>query len=229
MKFLIAAMCICVLVLSSCYTMAPQSYQSSAPEARGERAISSDIELVKEVELQARTLGVFYSHEVYQSGNAQLLLFALRGAVMTGQGVATGQGTMDDYSLSRTASLTIEQAKEFMSAIDNYLATDTKAVAPTKMLNFELYSGILDLTVGNETYRPFRDLTFIVICSITNTRKSFRTVFPETTPGLYGQQSTYYQTFDLTTEQVQSLRQAISDALNRSTPPAAPKDSNSGT
>ncbi len=53
-------------------------YQSRAPEARGERAISSDIELVREVNLDGSLLGVFYAHEVYQSGDVHTMLFTRR-------------------------------------------------------------------------------------------------------------------------------------------------------
>jgi hypothetical protein len=226
MKFSLAVACACVLVFSSCSSTGPV-YQSTAPEDRGERAISSDIELVKEVDLEGSVLGVFYSHEVYESGNAQLLLFTRRDASFGGQ---TGTGTMDDYDLSNTASLSVDQAKKFLSAIDNYLAMEPKSLAPAKLFNFELYSGILDVTTGNEKHRPFRELTFIVICSVTNTKKSFKTVFPEVESDLYGRRSTSYKTFDLKPEQVQNLRQAISAALDKSTvAPALAPTEKSGT
>jgi hypothetical protein len=222
MKFPLAVACVCVL--ASCASTGP--YRSSAPEERGERAISSNIELVKEVDLVRSTLGVFYSHEVYESGDAQLLLFTLR---RTRGFSVTGKETIDNYDLSRTASLSVDQAKKFLSAIDNYLAMDTKSLAAVKMFNFELYSGILDMTTGNEKHRPFRDLTFIVICSVTNAKKSFKTVLPQAASNLYGRY-TLYETFDLNPEQVQDLRQAISAALDKSvpTPTIAPAEK-SGT
>lgn len=115
-------------------------YQSRAPEDRGERAVSSNIELVKEVDLEGYTLGVFYSHEVYASGDSQLLLFTRRYNPSLSK---ASKGKIDDYDLSTTASLSVDQAKKFLGAIDNYLAMDTKSVDPAKMFNFELYSGIL--------------------------------------------------------------------------------------
>jgi len=173
-------------------------------------------------------LWAFSSHEVYESGDSQLLLFTRRE--VTAFGDQTGKGTMDDYDLSRTASLSVDQARKFLSAIDNYLEMDPKSLAPARMFNFELYSGILDMTVGNEKHRPFRELTFIVICSVTNTKKSFKTVFPEVESDLYGRRYPPYKTFDLKTEQVQNLRQAISAALDKSMPtPAAPPTEKSGT
>lgn len=224
MKFLLAVAC--VLVFASCSSTG-LVYQSSAPEDRGERAISSNIELVKEVDLVGSILGVFYSHEVYESGDAQLLLFTLRNTSIFAE---TGKGTMEDYDLSRTASLSVDQAKKFLRAIDNYLAMDPKSLAPAKMYNFELYSGILDMTTGNEKHRPFRELTFIVICSVTNTKKSFKTVFPRAESDLYGRRYTSYATFDLKSEQVQTLRQAISTALDKSTPtPTEEPTEKSGT
>lgn len=108
----------CLLALSSCASLTTPVYQSHAPEARGERAISSNIELAKEVTLEGSLLGVFYSHEVYQSGDVQTLLFTRRA---NGFG-AKAQGTIDDYDLSETASMSVEQGRKFLAAIDNYLA-----------------------------------------------------------------------------------------------------------
>ena len=84
------------------------------------------------------------------------------------------------------------------------------------MFNFKLYSGTLDMTVGSDKHHPFRDLTFIVICSVTNKKKSFKTVFPETVSDLCGRGRTSYITYDLDPERVRHLREAISDALARS-------------
>jgi hypothetical protein len=220
MKFPLAVACVCVLV--SCSSI---GYQSTAPEERGERAISSDIELAKEVNLGLSTLGVFYSHEVYENRETQLLLFTLRGGF-----AEAGKGKMTDYELSsRTASLSVDQAKKFLSTIDNYLAMDPKSLAPTKMFNFELYSGILE-EYWYEKHPHLSDLKFIVICSVTNAKKSFKTIFPETKADLSGRGYTSYSTFDLNTEQVQNLRQAISAALDKSilTPKAEPTEK-SGT
>jgi len=219
MKVSCAILGVCVLVLSSC--MHTPVYQSQAPEVRGERAISSNIELAKEVDLEGSVLGVFYSHEVYQNGDVQTLLFTRRGMPGLGSNKA---GTMDDYNLSETASMSVEQARKLLSAIENYLAMDPKSLSTSKMFNFELYSGILDMTAGTEKYRPFRNITFVVVCSVTNTKKVFKTIFPTTTYDLYGRASISYQTYELKPEQVRSLGEAVSAALDKSTltPQASP-------
>lgn len=220
-----------VLVLSGCFSLGggPSTpvYQSHAPEARGERAISSNIELAKEVDMDSAWLGVFYSHEVYASGDVQTVLFTRRDKGMG----STSKGTMDSYDLSETASMSVDQAKKFVTAIDNYLTMDPKSMSASKMFNFELYSGILDMSEGTEKYRPFRDITFVVVCSVTNTKKIFKTVFPTSAYDSYGRRTTYYTTFELKPEQVQSLRDAINAALSMSTPvvPAAAPTSKGGT
>ena len=131
---------------------------------------------------------------------------------------------MDDYNLSETASMSVEQARKLLSAIENYLAMDPKSLSASKMFNFELYSGILDMTAGTEKYRPFRNITFVVVCSVTNTKKVFKTIFPTTTYDLYGRASISYQTYELKPEQVRSLGEAVSAALDKSTltPQASP-------
>ncbi|HET6486251.1 MAG TPA: hypothetical protein VFH83_07510, partial [Spirochaetia bacterium] len=106
MKYALPVVCICLLALSACATTSTAVYQSNAPEVRGERAISSNIELVKEVELEGSILGVFYSREVYASGDAQLVLFTLRPP-SGGFGVKSGQGTMDLYDLGNPSSLSV--------------------------------------------------------------------------------------------------------------------------
>lgn len=219
MKLTLVLLSAGVLVLSSCMSTGNSVYQSHAPEIRGERAISSNIELVNEVDLDNSVLGVFYSRETYQSGDAQTLLFTQRGK---GGFMSNSQGAIKDYDLSETASLSVEQARKFLNAIDQFIEMDPKTLAPSKMFNFELYSGTLDMTAGTEKYRPFKDLTFIVICSVTNAGKSFKTVFPVTMTNLYGNRSTEYRTFDFSTVQVQKLHDAIAAALAKSTPDAAP-------
>ena len=227
MKYLLPVLCAFVLVLSSCFSLGGGAstpvYQSHAPEVRGERAISSNIELAKEVDLEGSWLGVFYSHEVYQNGDVQTILFARRDKT------GPAKATMDDYDLSGTTSMSVDQAKKFLSAIDNYLAMDTKSLSPQKMYNFELYSGTLDMSAGTDKYRPFEEITFLVVCSVTNTKKVFKTVFPNTAYDGYGRRYTTYQVFELKPDQVENLRKAVSAALDKSTPvPAAPA-SKSGT
>jgi hypothetical protein len=219
MKVFLVILTAGVLVLSSCASTGNSVYQSRAPEIRGERAISSNIELVSEVDLDASMLGVFYSRETYKSGDAQMVLFTQRGKGGFG---AKAQGTIKDYDLSETASLSVEEGRKFLTAIEQFIAMDPKSLAASKMFNFELYSGTLDMTEGTDKYRPFKDLTFIVICSVTNAGKSFKTVFPITVTNLYGNRMTTYRTFDLTTAQVQSFRDALSGALAKSTPVVAP-------
>lgn len=226
MKFLLPGLCVFVLLLSSCFSMGGGSstpvYQSHAPEVRGERAISSNIELVKEVDLEGSMLGVFYSHEVYQNGDVQTVLFTRRDKGGLG---AKQMGTMDDYDLSETTSMSVDQARKLLSAIDNYIAMDPKTLSPAKMYNFELYSGTLDMTAGTEKYRPFQDITFVVVCSVTNTKKIFKTVFPTASYDGYGRRYISYATFELKPEQVQDLRKAVSAALDKSTPVPVPAPS----
>ncbi|HTP59770.1 MAG TPA: hypothetical protein VMM82_12690 [Spirochaetia bacterium] len=230
MKYVLPVLCVLALTLTSCFSLGGGTstpvYQSHAPEVRGERAISSNIELAKEVDLEGSWLGVFYSHEVYASGDVQTILFARRDKS------GPEKGSMDDFDLSGTTSMSTDQARKFVSAIDNYLAMDTKSLSPTKMYNFELYSGTLDMSAGTEKYRPFQDITFVVVCSVTNTKKIFKTVFPSTAYDGYGRRYVTYQTFELKQPQVENLRKAVAAALDKSTPtpvpaPAAP--SKSGT
>ncbi len=229
MKVWFAIVSVSALLLSSCYSLGGGStpvYQSHAPEARGERAVSSDIELAREVDLESTVLGVFYSHEVYQGGNVQTLLFARRARSGIGM---RAESTIENYDLSETASMSVDQGRKFLSAIDNYISMDPKSLTASKMFNFELYSGTLDMTEGTERYRPFRDITFVVVFSVTNTKKIFKTVFPTTMYDVYGRRSTAYTTFELKPEQVVNLRDAIAAALDKSTPaPAAPPDGQSG-
>ncbi|MGA2478600.1 MAG: hypothetical protein ABSG63_07615 [Spirochaetia bacterium] len=104
-------------------------YQSRAPAVCGERAISSDIELVREVNLDGSLLGVFYAHEVYQSGDVHTMLFTRRAVAAFGGG---SKGTMDDYDLSETASMSVDQARKFLKAIDNFSTMEPKSMAPPR-------------------------------------------------------------------------------------------------
>jgi len=212
---------LCLVALASCTTVQNSVYQSSAPEIRGERAISSKIELVSEVSLGASILGIFYSKEVFQSGDAQTLLFTRRPPAGFG---SKARGTVNNYNLGETSSLSVEQARKFVSAIDDFLSTDPKSLTPDQMYNFELYSGTLDMSAGSERYRPFKDVTFIVVCAVTSAKKSFKTVFPGSVTDLYGRHMTTYDTFDLTEEQVKKLRDAISAALDKAVPAAPAVD-----
>lgn len=206
-------------LLAGCASVPKENsvYQSDAPEIRGERAISSNIELASEVNLGATTLGVFYASEVYQNGSAQTLLFTRRSQAA----FSDKPGVITDYDLSETASLSVDQGRKLLAAIEEYLAKDPKTLQPSQMFNFELYSGTVDMSIGTDKYHPFKDVTFAVVCSVTSTGKRFRTVFPIVqATGLYQVKSTTYETFDLTPEQVQKLRDALTQAVSKA--PAAP-------
>jgi hypothetical protein len=220
MKFARAILLLCLGALASCSTVQNPGYQSNAPEIRGERAVASNIELIGELELDMSVLGVFLSKEVFQGGDSQTLLFtcrALASSISQAQ-----QGSVIDYDLSETASLSVDQAHRFLSAIDSFIATDPKSLTPAQMLNFELYSGTLNMSEGNEKYRPFKDVTFMVICSVTSVKKSFRTVFPEVSYDIRSRRTIEYSSFDLTEDQVKKLRDAISAVLDKSTPTVKP-------
>jgi hypothetical protein len=204
-----------LLALDGCTTTENSIYQSVAPEARGERAISSAIELIAEVDLDTAWLGVFYSREVFHTGEAQNVLFTVRSKSMS---LAKPQGRITDYSLRETSSLSVEQAERFLEAIQEYLGKNPASLKPSEMISFELYSGTLDMSAGSEAYRPFEDLTFMAICSVTNVGKKFATAFPYTVTSLYGGQSTGYLSYNLTNAQVEKLRDAIVAALAKSTP-----------
>jgi hypothetical protein len=208
-----------LLVLASCATTENSIYQSVAPEVRGERAISSAIELASEVDLETSLLGVFYSKEIYQDGQAQNLLFTLRAKSFVG---SKAQGRVTDYSLRETSSLSVDQGRKFLVAIEEYLAKDPASLKPAQMFNFELYSGTLDMTKGYGDYHPLSNLTFMVICSVTTSGKSFKTVFPVTSTTFLGVQSTSYTTYNLTPAQVQKLRDAIKAGLDMASPEPAP-------
>jgi hypothetical protein len=206
---------LCALLVG-CATVPRENsvYQSNAPEVRGERAISSNIELAAEVDLGGSTLGVFYASEVYQNGSAQTLLFTRRIPAA----FSDRAGTITDYDLSETSSLSVDQGRKLLGAVEEYLAKDPKTLQPSQMFNFELYSGTVDMSVGTD-YHPFKEVTFAVVCSVTSTGKRFRTVFPIVQTNLYQVKSTSYQTFDLTPEQVQKLHDALKQALAKA--PAA--------
>ena len=123
--------------LASCATLdeAENSlYQSNAPETRGERAISSTIELVKEVKLGESTLGVFFSREVFHNGSAENVLFTRRSEGAFG---SKATAAITDYNLAEISSLSVEQARKFLDAIDTFLATDPKTLSPTQMANLD--------------------------------------------------------------------------------------------
>ncbi|HEY9594566.1 MAG TPA: hypothetical protein VHE79_08815 [Spirochaetia bacterium] len=224
LKFALPVVLVAAAVLSSCMSAPPRNslYRSNAPEVRGERAISSNIELVSEVNLDSTTLGVFYAREVYGSGDTQTLLFTQKAK---GFGDSKKLSPVTDYDLSETSSLTVAQGRKLLGAIEEYLAKDPKSLAPTQMFNFELYSGTVDMSKGSDKYRPFSDITFVVVCSVTNSGKSFKTVFPSIVMGMYGPQYNYYP-IELKDDQVKSLRDAIKAALDKATPEAAtPKTS----
>jgi hypothetical protein len=214
MKTRLALAVLLTVLLSACVTAKNSLYQSSAPEVRGERAITSNIELVSEVDLTGSVLGVFYAKEVYLNGDAQTLLFTRRFQAA----LSNKAGSIVDYDLSATSSLSVLQGQKFLSAIEEYLAKDPKSLQASQMFNYELYSGIIDMSAGSDRYRPFKDVTFAVACSVTSSGKTFKTIFPVTTANLYGIRSTSYDTLELEPAQVQKLHDAIKAALAKSTP-----------
>jgi hypothetical protein len=223
MKATLAILSVFALVLCSCTTMQPSTYelpyQSQAPEERGERAIASSLELISEVELNYAVLGVFFSKEIYEGGEVENILFTVRNA--QGYGTSSVKGTISNYLLSETSSLSVYQAKKLLTAIDSYLAMDSKTLTPAQMYNFELYSGTLNMMLGTEKYRPFKKITFIVICTVTNSGKFFRTIFP--IAQTFGTATTTtYKTYQMNETQVSKLRGAISAALDKSKPIPAP-------
>ncbi len=116
----------------------------------------------------------------------------------------------------------MDQARQLLDAVDDFIAADPKSFPPTRMLSYELDSGTLDLREGNDRYRPLRDVTFVVVFSVTNAGKSFKTVFPPAVAGSSNTRQTGNLTFDLSEDQVRKLRDAIAAAVDKSTPSAAP-------
>ena len=141
MKALLAILALAVFVLCSCTTAQPSTYesqyQSQAPEERGERAIASSLELISEVELSFAVLGVFFSKEIYTGGEVENILFTVRNT--QGYGASSLKGTIRNYLLNETSSLSVYQARKLLTAIDSYLAMDSKTLTPAQMYNFELY------------------------------------------------------------------------------------------
>ncbi len=130
--------------------------------------------------------------------------------------------------MSQTSSLSVDQGRKLLGALEEYISKDPKSLSPSQMFNFELYSGTVDMSMGTDRYRPFKDVTFAVVCSVTSNGKRFRTVFPIVQTNLYGIKTTSYETFDLTPEQVQKLHDAVKEALAKSTPTSAGGGQNSG-
>jgi hypothetical protein len=216
MRYRQAVVIVCFFALVGCLTPPGENsiYQSSAPELRGERAIASDIVLVREVELGSYVLGVFFSREVFQAGDSQTLLFIIRSKrLMNGQ----SPGSIVNYDMGLTGSLSVDQGRKFLKAIEQYLAKDPKSLQPSQMYNFELYSGTVDMSAGTDRYRPFKRITFAGFCTVTSTGKSFKMMFPGIGVGLGGVSVTF-QTFELAPDEVQMLRGAIQEALAKAAP-----------
>ena len=223
MKAIVAILALLAFVLCSCTTVQlstyESQYQSQAPEERGERAIASSLELISEVELNYAVLGVFFSKEIYKGGEVENILFTVRQA--QGYSTSSVKGTISNYLLNETSSLSVYQARKLLTAIDSYLAMDPKTLTPAQMYNFELYSGTLNMMLGTENYHPFKKVTFIVICNVTNSGKFFKTIFP-ISQTFGAATTTTYKTYKLDETQVGKLRKAISAALDKSNPLPAP-------
>ncbi len=215
---------VCLTVLASCATVHNPTYQSSAPEVRGGRATASSIDLVSEVDVvgpgwQHAVIGVFYLRDVFKDGGSQAVLLSLRGVSVFAKRRA---GSINDYDLRGAPLLTVDQARQLLDAIDNFLGTDPTSLPPTRMLNYELDSGTVDSREVRDDYRPLREVTFVVAFSVTAAGKSFKTVFPPFAAGVYNPRQTGNPTFELSEQQVRELRDAIASAVDKPAPRVAP-------
>jgi hypothetical protein len=192
---------VCALVVASGCASTP-IYRSSGPAERGEIAIASDIELATEVDFGSGSLGVLFVKERSHSGVAQNVLFVARSG-------PAGRGSADVslYSLRRTASVSLEQARRLLVAIDTFLALAPESLGRTKMFNFELSAGPVDVSVGSSNHHPFIEITFSVIYSVTNAGKYFALVVPSP------DEEKGFWTLELKQNEVKALREAIDAAI----------------
>lgn len=211
MKMSAAVVALCALALGSCTST--ETYRTHSPEEHGERAITSTVELVKEINLGSRgssggasSLGVFFSRETFQGGSDDSILFSVRTDTK-------GEGTIGDYELVDDSSLSVEQAGKLLTSIDAYLKMDPRSLTPAKLLNFELSAGSRDLAAGSEKYRPFREVLFIISSTVTSTGKTFKTMFAK--PMGAFQRTPTYTTYELTEVEVGKLREAIAAAVGK--------------
>jgi hypothetical protein len=196
-----ASSAVAFIAISACAP--PTIYRSSGLEARGERAIESDIELASELKFRdGWSLGVLYSKERQGDRVAQNLLFALKPTVSA--------STVASYDLRHTASISLEQGRRLLLAIDKFIGIDTASLGPAKMFNFELNAGPIDEYVGSPDHHPFRQVTFFVVCSVTASGKYFVLRVPS--PDREG----LFHTIEFDGDNIQSLRQAIDSAIKKS-------------
>jgi hypothetical protein len=190
-----------LVVVAACAP--PTVYRSSGPEVRGEVSITSDVELVSELDMRTWSLGVLYAKERSHTGVLQNVLFAARS------GGPASAARVTAYSLRRTASISLEQARRLLVAVDTFLGMDAASLGPMKLFNFELSAGPLDVAVGPPDHHPFTQITFSVICSVTTAGKYFALMVPRP------DDERMFWTIELSQEGVQALRQAIDSAVKK--------------
>lgn len=180
-------------------------YKSNAIEERGERTIISDIQLVGEAQIGKNAIGVFFSRETHQTGQAENILFVIRT-------LNTRQTGLAAYELGNAASISISQAEKLIKALDQYIATNPKDIGKDKLLNFELYAGLLNMN-KDSSYRQLTDITFALIYAITDKAKLFLTRLPYAYMDKTG--LTYFNTtnIELDDTQVNNLRVVLVKAV----------------
>lgn len=209
---------VCLTILASCATVQNPIYQSKAPDVRGGRAFASTIDLVSEVDvvgpaLQRAVIGVFYAREESEDGGTHAVLLSVRRFA----GFRERAGTINDYDLRESYLLPVGQARQLLEAIDKFIAADPQSLPPTRMISYELDSGISD---GRD--RPLREINFVIVFSVTSAGKTFKAAFGPSVANLYSTRQTGNQSFDLGEAQVGKLRDALAAALDKSMRPATP-------
>jgi len=180
-------------------------YTSNAIEERGERTIISDIQLVGEAKIEKTAIGVFFSRETHQTGQAENILFMIKTYMTRDSGLAA-------YELGKPASISIAQAEKLVKALDQYLATNPKDVGKDKLLNFELYAGLLDMS-KETSYRDITELTFVLRYAVSEKAKVFRTQLPFAFMDKNRQLYWSVATYELDDAEVKALREVLVKAV----------------
>jgi len=183
-------------IVISCTTV-PPAYRSTVLDERGEVAILSVIKLEGEVNLGNQELGIFSSIEKSQFANKKLVLFVLK--YLDYEIVKTNNKGIDAYNFTKFGSITMEQAKNLILALDDYLNKKPSEFQKNELYNFELTTGLID----SERQR-IKEVTFIINYSISNSGKVFRTIFA----GAKG-----YHYYELKEEDVRKMRNIINDIV----------------
>lgn len=180
-------------------------YTSNAIEERGERTIISDIQLVGEAKIETTSIGIFFSRETHQTGQAENILFMIKTYMSRDIGLAA-------YELGKPASISVAQAEKLVKALDQYLATNPKDVGKDKLLNFELYAGLLDMS-QEAAYRDITELTFVLRYAVSEKAKVFLTRLPYAYMDRTGQTYWSAATFELDDTEVKALREVLVQAV----------------